>query len=203
MNKTDIIENIDYNNKLNQLNIEYLTNNKQKNKLNQHKNSFLLNKKDKKFYRRRILNLTKDLCFNNCPDDLLIDVKESYETYVKTCISYFKLKDKTEIIQDEYKEELLDQIIDSNMNEYIDNENDNILSQEEANKLMLRSIKINKRPLDDFVKITYVKKEEDIILPKQKEFNLKDPKLKKKGIPKKKNISQTCKNEINHEEATI
>lgn len=189
-------EPLDYTNVFNKMTIEYLSSNKQKTKILQQKN--IVNKKDKKFYRRRILNLTRDMLLNNHPDDLLVDVKDTFDIFVKNCIGYFKSKDKTEIIQEDYKmEELLDDIVSNDLGD-----DENILTQEEADKLMMRSIQIHERPLDKFVKIKYLKKKEDIILPKQKEINLKDPQLKKKGILRKKNIniSQTYKNETTNEE---
>ena len=63
----------------------------------------------------------------------------------------------------------------------------NITKNIEADKLLMRSIKTNIHTLDKYVKKTYVKKKDEIVLPKQKEINLKDPNLKNKGL-KKKNI---------------
>jgi hypothetical protein len=191
MDKEKINESV-YNNILNRLTIEYLTNIKQKTKIQQekHKLASSLNKKDKKFYRRRILNLTKEMLLNNYPDDLLQDVNDSFDNFLKSCIGYFKLKDETEIIQEEYKiDSLLDEIIQQKLDE------DDIVTPEEADKLMMRSITLHKKPLDNFVKIKYLKTKEDIILPIQKEINLKEPHLKKKGIPEKKIISQSYNNE--------
>ena len=172
---------------INQITMDCLVNKGKNNKTNA---VIKPNKKDKKFYRRRILNLTREMLLNNYENDLLMDVREAFDLYVKSCIGYFKLKDETEIIQEEYNiDSLLDEITQSELDA------DDIVSPEEANKLMMRSITINKRPLDNFVKIKYLKVKEDIIIPKQKEINLQDPSLKKKGIPKKKNISHTYKNE--------
>ena len=49
----------------------------------------------------------------------------------------------------------------------------------------MRSINIVK-PLDKFVKRTSTKKEEEVIIPKQKEIDLADPALKNKGLITKK-----------------
>jgi len=194
MEKEEIQES---NKTLNRLTIEYLTNNKQKKQIQQEKDKDKHNlansliKKDKKFYRRRILNLTKEMLLNNYPDDLLQDVHDSFEHFLKSCIGYFKLKDESEIIQEEYKiDSLLDEITQTELDA------DDIVTPEEADKLMMRSITLHKKPLDNFVKIKYLKTKEDIILPTQKEINLKDPQFKKKGVPEKKIISQTYKNEI-------
>ena len=132
------------------------------------------NRKDKKFYKKRIYNLTRDLLVNK-EQDLCFptDINSSFNNYVNTCISYFKNLDKTDIIQDDYKD--MDDTMQSDMNDQ---------SIEKADKLLMRSIQLT--PLDNFVtKKVSIKKE--IILPQQKEINLKDPILKNKGL--KKNIT--------------
>ena len=148
-----------------------------------------VNKKDKKFYRKRILNLTRELLLSGkdkenenesiIPPDLLY----SFNNYVKTCINNFKTIDKNDIIQEEYK------AIDTSKNEsYLEFELKELEDKTlEDNKLFMRSIK-TKNYLDDFVKYKYIKKEEDMILPKMKDINLKEPNLRNKGIKKKENI---------------
>uniref|UniRef100_A0A6C0E261 Uncharacterized protein n=1 Tax=viral metagenome TaxID=1070528 RepID=A0A6C0E261_9ZZZZ len=163
----------------------------------------LYNKKDKRFYRRRILNLTKEMLLNNYSDDLLWDVKESFNNYVKTCIGYFKIKDETDIIQEDYhevyqKDGLLDEITSQQLNE-----SDDIVTPEEADKLMMRSIKLNKLPLDDFVTVVRTKPIKQLILPKQKDINLQDIKLKQKGIVKKNNIHTPYKSENENKKEDI
>jgi hypothetical protein len=61
----------------------------------------------------------------------------------------------------------------------------------------MRSFKITKPSLDNFVKIKYTKKPSEIVLPKQKDINLKDPDLRNKGIRKKKNIINKYDENIN------
>jgi hypothetical protein len=52
-------------------------------------------KEDIDFYKKKILQLTKDLLLNeNVDDEFLYDVKKSYEKYAKSCVLYFKEKDK-------------------------------------------------------------------------------------------------------------
>lgn len=173
---------------INKITLDCLLNKEQ---LNNHINKELsksINRKDKKFYRKRIFDLTKSLLINkDIPSDLFPDVKYSFDNYAKTCIQYFKAIDNNDIIQNEYKDlENVGEILD----EYLENEMDvselNIDSKEKADKLMMRSIEL-KPTLNNFVQKIKIKTEE-IILPKQKEINLKDPSLKTKGI-KKKNIT--------------
>lgn len=176
------------NNYINQITIDYLINKGiYKNYLeNTNRNaSKKANKKDKKFYRKRILNLTKDFLLFNEKEDVLPDVKYAFENYVKTCIEYFKTLDRSDIIQEDYsdleeKGKELDELLDC---EEINIENINNLTQ--ADNLLMRSINI-KPTLDKFIKITTYKKEE--VIPIQKEINLQEPYLKNKGICKKKNI---------------
>jgi len=177
---------------INQITFDCLMSREFKKKLVFNENRSGLLKKDKKFYRRRILNLTKDMLLNTYSEEVLPDVKDAFENYVKTCIGYFKIKDEMDIIQEDYPiENLLDEIT-KNQLDY-----DDIVSPEEADKLMMRSIKINQLPLDKFVKIKQLKPQKEIILPQQKEINLQDPVLKKKGILKKNNICPSYKDKEN------
>ena len=54
----------------------------------------------------------------------------------------------------------------------------------DADKLIMRSIKIDVPTLDKYVTRISTKKKEEIILPKQKDINLNDPELKIKGLKK-------------------
>jgi hypothetical protein len=192
INNEEINDNV-----LNKITLDCLINKKQKNQLSYFNLNLNLNKydkKDKKFYRRRIINLTKEMLLNNYSDEILFDVKEAFDNYVKTCIGFFKVKDETDIIQSDIC--FLEEITNDNLNEQIELDQDDIVSPEEADKLMMRTIKINKLPLDNFVTIKNLKISKEPVLPKQKEINLKDPLLKNKGIRKKKNIdNQYIQNE--------
>ena len=57
-----------------------------------------------------------------------------------------------------------------------------------ADKLLMRSIKIDAPTLDKYVTRVITKKKEEIILPKQRNINLNDPEFKNKGL-KKNNIT--------------
>ncbi len=155
------------------------------------KQSKNINKKDKKFYRKRILNLTRELLLKKDDNynEINPDIKFSFDNYVKTCIQYFKIIDNNDIIQEEYKDfnADLDNHDDLNIN------NNNNCYDKEKDKLFMRSIKMP-NGLEKFVKIITTKKPEEIILPKIKEIDLKEPTLRMKGIqsiqgiPKKENI---------------
>lgn len=176
-------------NYLYQITLDYLINKENYKKSLEDTKSKHANRKDKKFYRKRILSLTRDQLIFKENEEILLppDVKNSFEAYVKNCVEYFKTLDASDIMQEDYNElDQLDTVLGSGSGS-VKTE----LSQEngilkDANNLLMRSIKIN--PLDKFVKRTMFKKEEPII-PIQKEINLNEPYLKNKGICKKKNIT--------------
>ena len=140
-----------------------------------------INKEDIKFYRKRIFNLFKEIISNNSPSDLLPDVKYAYDNFLQCAIHYFKTIDNNDIIQSEYNNmEKLEVTLAQDLSL-------NTTTNDEADKLLMRKIKTDIPTLDKYVKKTFTKKKEEIILPKQKEINLKDPNLKIKGL-KKNNI---------------
>lgn len=164
---------------VNKVTLEYLVN-KEYNVAPSLKNN--VNKKDKKFYKKRVFNLTKELLSNEEPSDLFPDVKQAFDNYVNHCISYFKAIDCSDILQEDYK--------DISMNHLLYNTDDlkeSAQIQDDANKLMMRSINIQPCTLDKF--ITRTVKKEQTIMPQQKDVDLSNPELKLKGVKKKKNIT--------------
>ena len=156
------------------------------------------NRKDKKFYKKRIVDLTKRLLNNEKPEKMFPDVSSVFDSYANVCIEYFKVLDKADIIQSDY-----DECHDENTNKYNNqcnipcNNQCNIKlsekNQEEVNKLLMRTFKINEpNALEKLVKRTSTKiSKKPPIIPMQKDINLKDPNLKNKGIRKKNNINNT------------
>jgi hypothetical protein len=147
------------------------------------------NRKDKKFYKKRIYDLTKQLINNEKPEGIYSGIIDTFELYTKVCIEYFKTLDKTDIIQKDYNGLITD--VSSNAEVHLDSLQ-NAENIEEANKLMMRLVKITEpNSLEKLVKRTMIKNVDakPNIPPKQKEINLKDPILKNKGIRKKKNIT--------------
>lgn len=163
--------------------LEYMMNKEQyakyigKNNI-QKKNS---NKKEKKFYRKRIIDLTKKLLNNEKPERMYPDVSSAFEYYSKICVEYFKVLDKTDIIQEDYN--------DLSLNSIPISEIDENLSIETADNLMMRSIKLQEpNALEKLVKRKSTKIKKQPVIPLQKNINLKDPNLKNKGICKKNNV---------------
>lgn len=182
---------------LKQASLDYLINKKHKNHLINPVDK-KINKKDKKFYRKRILSLTKDLLYKEDDEIIAIsDIKYSFDNFIKTCINYFKILDRNDIIQEDYnnfKEEIKEEKEFSESEQFLKEENE---------KLLTRSVKITSNKLDNFIKIKMTKQLEELIIPQQKEINLKDPILKNKGVNKKKNINnnyEDTKKKINENE---
>ena len=141
-------------------------------------------RKDKKFYRRRIIDLTKRLLNNEKPETMFPDVTSAFEYYSKICVEYFKVLDKTDIIQEDYTDLSSNSISISDSNADLMNK-----SSIDADNLMMRSIKIQEpNALEKLVKRKSTKIKKQPIIPLQKKINLKDPNLKNKGICKKNNI---------------
>ena len=139
------------------------------------------------FYRRRILSLTKDLLYKEESEILVSpDIKFAFDNLVKTCIHYFKILDRNDIIQEDYNG-FDEEIKEENNEEKEISESEQFL-KEENEKLLMRSVKMTSNPLDNFIKIKMTKQIEELIIPQQKQINLKDPILKNKGVNKKKNI---------------
>jgi hypothetical protein len=187
-------------------------------------------KREKKFYRKRIIALTKDILFNNVnnysnvnssaptetmlplplplplpippsqPDIQKIDdiIISSFNTFARLCISHFKFKDTMDTIQGEYKDMHQETSPSGDVDEgsggggggggggYDDMTN----SLNEANKLCMKQTDKKILTLDNYVIKTSAPKKE-MILPKTKNVNLKDPKFKKKDIKVSMSTSTT------------
>ena len=145
------------------------------------------NKRDRKFYKKRIIQITKDMLAS---DEIAIpitsDILFAFDNFTRTCISYFKMMDKTDILQTDYPPTTTETT--SILEE--DDCPDNALLLEESNKSIMKSIKINPITMDKFVKriSTAPSSANPPFIPLKREVNLKDPELRNKGIRKKKNV---------------
>ena len=156
-------------------------------------------RRDKKFYKKRIIAMVKDILNNtvNSNSDSPIDdiIINAFNTFSRLCISHFKFKDTMDNIQGDYKgmdfkNDLnlgLDLGLDSNIAggaDGIDSIVDNTNTINEANKLFMKQVDKKVITMDNFVIKTSPLPEDEMIIPKTKDFNLKDPKYKKKDIKK-------------------
>ena len=139
---------------------------------------------DKEFYRKRIVNFTKEMfkAVDNLNDLNNTDrnINKVFESYVRHLIAHFKELDRKDILQNDYKDIDFSKSDKNGVIEPPNNQNpegynyaDSLIFKEkrETNKLDGFIIVNNKNPSD-----------KGILLPIKKEINLKDPKLMKKGI---------------------
>jgi hypothetical protein len=186
---------------VNQVTLECLMNKDTYKKYVATKKKNIVNKKDQKFYRRRILSLTKELLYpeeataTTAPTTPTPATKTTndpnvvglFQIYSKACIEYFKTLDKNDIIQEDYS------TLTTETNEM---SVEDIKTQAEIDQQFMRSIHVKEATtLDKFVKRSTTAPKEEQILPKQKDINLRDPALKNKGIRKKKNITNKYEEE--------
>lgn len=166
------------------INREYLTNNMDNVIRNK---CVIVKKKDKKFYRKRILALTKNLLSND-ETDVPSEIERYFKEYIGSCIDYFKTVDNNDLRQDEYRYMDEDKDEDKLTNgEYLEVD-DSILdtdncdtSSNNIDSLLIRKINVA-NTLDNFVIRNSSKKK--VIIPKKKKVNLRDPSLKTKGTEK-------------------
>jgi len=185
-------------------NIQYLINDLQYVKYKQPKTetSIVANEKDKKFYKKRIYDLTRRLLIKKT--DATYDLElipahiiNAFEIFCKTSIDYFKNLDKSDILQEDYVG-LFPNYVDNEMKEEEEelengeNSEIKIITQECIDNLFYGKInKAEPNSLEKIVKRTILfNNENEVVLPRKKKINLKDPSLKNKGIVcKKKNIT--------------
>lgn len=160
---------------IDKLTLTYFTNNTQYQactdevNIKQRKEELIQLKEDKKFYKKRIIQLTKDLFIKKSSTK---EMQKVFEQYIKGCIEHLKTLDKHDILQEEYKNMDLSHNL---INNSIDN------NQEEDYNAYIYKTDEKIIKMDDFV-IIKKKPVEKKNNPKQKDINLKDPSLKLKGV---------------------
>jgi hypothetical protein len=185
--------------KMKQINEEYLFQNKTFILKKENKKHLNISKKDKKFYKKRILNISKKI-LDDEPQNLNNDIIFAFNSFIKLLIKDFKMIDTNDIYQDDYKDFNFDnyknEINDINeineINEINDIQNND--KNEIKNLNYITKYKNNKNfNLDNFVLIINKEKNKineeinTIILPKKRIADIKNPLLKNKGLLSKKN----------------
>ncbi len=151
-------------------------------------------KRDIRFYRKRIVSLTKDLFKEQIENDKNQNVlMGAFNIYMRACISYLKFSDQSDTIQKCYV--CLGMTTDQNqMNEtscVCKNKNENDLFElHKANELCFKPKEVKKITLDNYVIRKNAKKSEPVVYPQQFTFNPRDPAFKHKGL-KSKSIPQS------------
>ena len=167
---------------INSVTLEYLLNPLLYNKINDQKNaSSNLLFKDIKFYRKRICQITKDMCKGEYIND---NLKTHFLNYTYALIYYLKQLDEKDIYQEEYNDLITNtqDISCINLENIEDTERENIESEDPNDLLINKPEPINN--LDNFIKKINIKNE-DKILPQRKVANINDPNLRAKGVKKK------------------
>jgi hypothetical protein len=167
---------------VNQVTLDCLLNKELYNSQVRVKQAKQLNKEEQRFYRKRTLNLFKEMINKNSPENLFPDVKYAYDNFVNAAVNYFKTIDNSDIIQAEYVG--LDSPGDKTDPIPADDCSANLASSLDADMCMMRSIKMEAPTLDKYVIRTRTKKKSEVLLPQQKDINLHDPGLKTKGLKK-------------------
>lgn len=151
---------------------------------------------DKKFYKKRVLDMTKRLFREEETNTQLIGF---FNTYVKSCVNYLKFLDKSDIIQEKYGSMNVDENQEKTISE-IDASGDNIdienMEYKNCDYLFSKPEDVKKLNLDTFV-IKTVTNPPQKIIPKRENINIKTKEHKTKGILKKKNIDNIYEDATN------
>lgn len=159
---------------INSVTLEYLLNPVLYEKINNQKNnSDNLIFKDIKFYRKRISQMTKDMCKGEYVND---NLKTIFLNYANAITYYLKQLDEKDILQSDYN----DFKFTPSTTHYLTTD---LSSDLNIDNLIINTPK-NTNSLDNFVKKINIE-EEDKILPQRRVANIKDPALKKKGLKNK------------------
>ena len=149
----------------------YLTNNRMRNKMENLDNG--VNKDDLKFYRKRILQQTKNYLREGRLEN---SIDRAFDNYADKLIEYYKFIDKKEMIQKEY-EYMKDSKQENNVKD---------MNLMEENKKMMKEVEPPVKTIKDFVNVVTEKPKKKRVIPKVKQFNLKRDELRIKGLKKEK-----------------
>ena len=153
-----------------QMDLLYLTNDRMRMRVENLDNG--VNKEELKFYRKRILQQTKNYLREG---RLESSIDRAFDNYVDKLIEYYKFIDKKEMIQKEYenmKDSPKKKIKDMNLME--------------ENKKMMKEVEPHVKTIKDFVSVVSEKPKKKRVIPKLKEYNLKKEELRIKGLVKEK-----------------
>jgi hypothetical protein len=145
-----------------------------------------LSNEELKFYRKRIIQSTRDLFDDTYTPPISSSmIRESFLIYAASCINYYKTIDTNDIIQNQY-DTLNEVVLSDNTDQY--DKNNNEIEFSENNHLLFKQHKtIN--TIEECMKISRVRHiSNPEIFPTKKKVNLRDPSLKIKGV-KKKSVS--------------
>ena len=157
------------------------------------KEPITVSKDDKRFYKKRILSVTKEMFYKNSYPKTL---QKMHTDYIANIIEYLKVCDMEDIVQSEYDD------IELNIGDHStgDHATGDHVTGDHATKNSdktphtndsadinkpLYNVKPPRNPLESFVTTKKINVK-PVHIPKQKKIDLKNPLLKTKGIKKKK-----------------
>ncbi len=152
-----------------QMDLLYLTNGRMRSRI---ENLDGVNKEDLRFYRKRILQQTKDYLREGRLEG---SIDRAFDNYADKLIEYYKFIDKKEIIQKDYED-----IVSSPKKEL------KKLDIKEENMKIMRDVEPTVKTIKDFINVITEKPKKKKIIPKVKEFNLRKEELRIKGLKKEK-----------------
>lgn len=136
------------------------------------KNS-VISQEDVKFYRKRILETTKNYLRGKKVNN---EITASFENYVQHLIDHYKFIDKKDMMQKEYLD------IKKKKKKPIKN-----FKLMENNELIMKTKENTVKTIKDYLPIIVKeKKKKKMIIPKQKIYDIKNPALRIKGLKEKK-----------------
>lgn len=174
--------------------------------------------KAKRFYKKRIIEMTRELLKGETVNDIF--VIQAFEAFAKSCITYFRNKDKNDTLQEEHMAECVavgylppivetdadnldnDDDHDDEHDDDDDSSNPNLPNLTDSSKRKLEILmsfdkhKVTVPTLDTFVIKTtpaannHISHNHGVSIPHLKEINLDDPKFKTKDIKPKPTKSQ-------------
>ena len=132
-----------------------------------------LDEEDIKFYRKRILQTTKNYLRLNRINSA---VDSAFENYAEQLIKHFQFIDKKDMVQKEYEN------LPKKKNKKISK-----FELMDQNTLIMKTKENATKTIKDYLPIVVKeKKKKRIIIPKQKFYDIKNPELRKKGLKKEK-----------------
>lgn len=150
---------------------------------------------DKKFYKKRILDLSKRLFRDEIENEQLVS---GFHNYIKLCIDYLKVLDTNDLLQEKYADSNehgehggYDTHIEHNEHNDIDIIDTSCISiknvsYQNCDHLFAKAEQVKKVNLDSFIINNTIENLPKKILPVKEQVNIKTKIHKTKGIMKKK-----------------
>jgi hypothetical protein len=188
---------------INSITLDYFTNKSQYANLLKKKDYYQSKQfnSDKKFYKKRILDLSKRLFRDEIENEQLVS---GFHNYIKLCIDYLKVLDTKDLLQEKYAgsnehgehDKHTEQCEHGGYDKHNEHNNIDIIdtsyisiknvSYQNCDHLFAKVEQVKKVNLDSFIINNTIEKPQKKILPVKEEVNIKTKIHKTKGIMKKK-----------------